>query len=480
MGDSKEILTAMISVLHEEQFNVGKPPQPEQMYIPPAHIKALQLYSNLIVGARGVGKSTWTSALSDINLQKIIGANIKELKNVIVRLGFSEKSDNTLYPSKDIFSKLLGENFSPYEIWKTVVVRWLSDNRSDDIPIESWGESVKWTKNNPEPWVKILEKANKNYYERNTSGLILFDALDRSSDNWEKMDEIVRDLLRLVMQLKTFSNIHAKIFLREDQFSRNVTNFPDASKLLSTKTELDWDLHDLHGLLWQLLCNAQGDGGNALRIMYKEAIGIDLIPQNNYWVINNEVKREEAKQRALFEKLAGPWMGRDPRRGVPYIWSVSHLADGKKLTSPRSFLTAIRDAAEDSLNRTSEYPLHYESIKRAVRRASSIRIDEIAEDYPWVKDICQLITGNNVPIEFSKVEEVWKQKYPNGPATMNPDRRLPPQDLDKGWFGIQKELVRLGVFEEIRDGRINMPDLYRLGFGLGRKGGIPPINKGLN
>ena len=26
----------------------------------------------------------------------------------------------------------------------------------------------------------------------------------------------------------------------------------------------------------------------------------------------------------------------------------------------------------------------------------------------------------------------------------------------------------------MRDGRINMPDLYRVGFGLGRKGGIKP------
>jgi hypothetical protein len=480
MTDLNIIRNAIFEVIPEEQFNIGNPPQPGQMYIPPAHIKALQLNTNLIVGARGVGKSTWTSALSDVNLRTVIGANIKELENVVVRLGFSEKSDNTLYPSKDIFSKLLGENFSPYEIWKTVVARWLLDDKSDAIPMESWEKSVNWVKNHPEPWAKILERANENYRAKNINGLILFDALDRSSDNWEKMDEIARDLLRLVMQLKAFPNIHAKVFLRVDQFSRNVTNFPDASKLLSTKADLDWDLHDLHGLLWQLLGTARGDGGDALRIMYKEAVNMDIIQQKNYWVINNEIKREETKQRALFNKLAGPWMGRDSRRGVPYIWSVSHLADGNKRTSPRSFLRAIRAAAEDSLNKAGEYPLHYESIKRGVQDASSIRINEIAEDYPWAKDLCQLIKGNNVPIEFSKVEEFWKQKYPNGPETMNPDRRLPPQDLDKGWPGIREELVRLGVFEKIRDGRINMPDLYRVGFGLGRKGGVLPINKRFN
>jgi hypothetical protein len=29
----------------------------------------------------------------------------------------------------------------------------------------------------------------------------------------------------------------------------------------------------------------------------------------------------------------------------------------------------------------------------------------------------------------------------------------------------------------MRDGRINMPDLYRVGFGLGRKGGVTPLYK---
>ncbi|ADP11828.1 hypothetical protein EJP617_21470 [Erwinia sp. Ejp617] len=34
--------------------------------------------------------------------------------------------------------------------------------------------------------------------------------------------------------------------------------------------------------------------------------------------------------------------------------------------------------------------------------------------------------------------------------------------------------MRIGVFEERADERIDMPDLYRVGFGLGRKGGVKP------
>lgn len=36
------------------------------------------------------------------------------------------------------------------------------------------------------------------------------------------------------------------------------------------------------------------------------------------------------------------------------------------------------------------------------------------------------------------------------------------------------DLERLGIFEKMKDSRINMPDLYRVGFGLGRRGGVKP------
>jgi hypothetical protein len=337
-------------------------------------------------------------------------------------------------------------------------------------------ESVIWTRNNPEAWTKLLQRANDLFESGGKNGLIVFDALDRSGNTWKKTDEIVRNLLRLAVRLKSYSNIHTKIFLREDQLSRTVTDFPDSSKLLSAKIELDWYFYDLHGLLWHLLCNAPGEGGDVLRNLYRESLGSDPVRVEDYWVITDDAKRDEAKQRSLFEKLAGPWMGRDKRRGIPYIWSVGHLADGKGRTSPRSFLAAIRKAAEASVVRGGDYPLHYESIKRGVQKASSIRIDEMAEDYPWVRDLCEPLQNLNVPVEFSDIQDRWDRRYPLGPGSIT-SKRLPPQDQSQGWIGIQKELIRLGVFTEMRDGRINMPDLYRVGFGLGRKGGVTPINK---
>ncbi|WP_143325153.1 hypothetical protein [Candidatus Synechococcus spongiarum] len=67
----------------------------------------------------------------------------------------------------------------------------------------------------------------------------------------------------------------------------------------------------------------------------------------------NQQRLKQRFQRALFEELAGPWMGRD----CPYLRIVNHLADGQGKASSRSFLAAIRQAAEDSLQRHDAYPL---------------------------------------------------------------------------------------------------------------------------
>ncbi|WP_045222284.1 hypothetical protein [Desulfonatronum thioautotrophicum] len=121
--------------------------------------------------------------------------------------------------------------------------------------------------------------------------------------------------------------------------------------------------------------------------------------------------------------------------------------------------------------------MHYESIKRGVQKASEIRIAEIAEDYPWVKTLFKPLDGLTVPCEFSVIEERWKQQLKDGLSTLKQDR-LPPQHLERGWPGIIEDLIRLGIYEKMKDGRINMPDLYRVGFGLGRRGGVKPMRRG--
>ncbi|MBP8175373.1 MAG: hypothetical protein KAX74_03295, partial [Sphaerotilus sp.] len=109
------------------------------------------------------------------------------------------------------------------------------------------------------------------------------------------------------------------------------------------------------------------------------------------------------------------------------------------------------------------------------QKASDIRVAEIAEDYPWVRTFLDgRLRGLNVPCEFERIVDRWQQAFPEGPGSAPTDDRLPPQHAERGWAGLRDDLIRLGVLELKKDSRIDMPDLYRVGFGLGRKGGVKP------
>ncbi|MEY4978133.1 MAG: hypothetical protein RLZZ352_403 [Pseudomonadota bacterium] len=478
MASTDEIRQAIVTALPITNANYGEVPNPRDVYLPPAHAKALRLECNLVIGARGVGKSFWTAALSDAALRASLTSEVKELQRTDVCIGFGIQPRIDVYPDKETFSQLMATGNSPYDIWRSVVVRWLDMDKSFSIPKETWNQTVHWVAHNPEQVARLVQQANQKFQTEQRFGLIVFDALDRTSDDWAKMDSIVRDLLRVVLWLKSFPRLHAKVFLREDQANRTITNFPDASKLLATKAVLTWELNDLHGLLWQMLCNADDHSGEILRAVYKDVLGVAPHTVDGVFHVSAEAKRDSLVQRPLFEALAGKWMGSAANRGVPYVWSVSHLADGHGRTSPRSFLAAIRQAAGHSLEKypPHPFPLHYESIKSGVQKASEIRVSEMTEDYPWVTDVMKPLKNKKltVPCEFSIIESLWAQNstpdlFQGSPAA------LPPQHADRGWVGVRKDLERIGIFETMKDGRVNLPDLYRVGFGLGRRGGVKPV-----
>jgi len=458
------ILTASL-----ESSSFGETPAEGELYVPLSHIKALKLNSQVVVGGRGVGKSFWTAVLRSEDLRTTMQDFVPELQNLKISVGFSNIESISSYPNEDTFQLLLKEEYEPYDIWKAVIIRWVASQSSHLIPVTDWKSTIDWLKTEPESAATLMEK------QRNWRGLIVFDALDRTSNDWQKMDDIVRGLLRAVLWLKSYSGLYAKVFLREDQAERTVFNFPDASKILATKAELLWSRHDLHGLLWQRLINAPGDAGVLFRDFCTKVTekSINLIADSYH--IPDEMKRESDAQRKAFSMLAGPWMGKDKRRGVPYTWCVNHLSDGRGLTSPRSFLAAISQSVEDSMSRypNHDFALHYESIKRGIQKASEIRVTEVAEDYPWVPDVLSTLKGLNVPSDYSLVEQKWTDRYPDGPHQVNPSR-LPAQHAERGWTGIKEDLESLGMIETKKDGRIDLPDLYRVGFGLGRKGGVKP------
>lgn len=52
--------------------------------------------------------------------------------------------------------------------------------------------------------------------------------------------------------------------------------------------------------------------------------------------------------------------------------------------------------------------------------------------------------------------------------------RTGPRHPDR-YPGLIEELIELGVMRRRKDGRIDLPDVYRIAFSLGRKGGVPRV-----
>ena len=172
-------------------------------------------------------------------------------------------------------------------------------------------------------------------------------------------------------------------------------------------------------------------------------------------------------------------MGKGPRRGLPYTWIPNHLGDAGGKVSPRSFLAALRTAAEDTEDRHADhnFALHYDSIKKGVQEASRIRVNEIQEDYPWVDAVLSPLRGKVAPCPFEQIEECWAQAdavRSLGQDVESGGIKMPPRNIKQGSDGVRRDLEELGIFLRMHDDRVNIPDVFRVGYGLGRRGGVRP------
>lgn len=127
-------------------------------------------------------------------------------------------------------------------------------------------------------------------------------------------------------------------------------------------------------------------------------------------------------------------------------------------------------------------PLDDRGIQRGVQEASKIRAQEITEDYPWVREVMDPLEGSLiVPCNTMDIVGLWKAadtvaKLVDRIQTDNAQQvKLPPQNIDKGPLGILLDLEALGMLQRITADRIQMPDVYRVAFGFGRRGGVKPL-----
>ena len=471
-----------------EGTSYGERPRAAQVYLPRSHLRAMHPDNLLVTGMRGAGKTFWWTALQEAAVRDLVGrfaeppASRMLSRKTDVRAGFGIRSVPDDYPSKDVISSLTRGGVEPRIIWRTVYARHLAP---DDHPLRAqstWREHAAYVADHPEPIDRLFHDRDSEFDARGTHFVVLFDALDRCADDWQDLSRSVRGLLQTALDLRAYRRLRTKIFLRSDQFDeRTLTDFPDASKLLGSSVALNWPRHELYGLFWHCLVN--DPAGLVFRDLLDSGPDawepVHAGGESVYSVPRPLIFREE-RQREKFHRVAGRWMGTDRRRGYPYTWIPNHLGDTEGRASPRSFLAALRAAAADTAERRPEHPyaLHYDSIKRGVQAASEIRVREIQEDYPWMHQVLRPLGGMSVPCDFQEIAARWREEgvLEHLSDRMEQDEvKLPPRHIDQGPDGVRRDLEGLRVFYRMLDGRVNIPDVFRVGYGLGRKGGVKPV-----
>lgn len=467
---------------------------PAMTYVPPSHAKALDPENAVVEGIRGAGKSFWWAALSSNEHRKFVVSAFPDAHiapSTIIRQGFGDAAGSQDAPSKDVLASLFRQVKNARTIWRAVVAHHLGFPTPFPQMAPAgqgvWAARTAWVHDNPESFDSLLLDADNTLHREDKTLLVLFDALDRLAETWQDIRPLARGLLQVAQDMRATRSVRLKVFVRPDMLEdKAIVGFPDASKLLARRANLLWRKVDLYALFYQCVGNA-AEGGALFRDLTAKTLSLQWQRANSLWLIPKELCADEDRQEKLFETLAGKAMSSSPtglKRGKPYKWAVNHLQDGRDQVSPRSFCEAMRKAAELSLSdfEGHELPLHFKSIQAGVQTASRVRVDELVrEDYPWVEHVMSPLRGElTVPCSPHDISTIWKR---HGVLESLNDElndtgnfvKLPPQHLADGLDGVLLDLVELGLIQRLSDGRIQMPDVYRIAFGLGRRGGVKPL-----
>ncbi|WP_240802406.1 hypothetical protein [Streptomyces sp. A0642] len=440
---------------------------------------ALDLDVTVIRGARGAGKTVWFKALQDERLREVAAhayqlARIQTVEPIAV---YGSELRPESYPGPATLVRLADSVGDPYNIWVAVMLNALG---MDEIKnIGGWIERVEWVKRNPEELDRLFAEADSRAGASGNNVVLLFDALDRVHPQRAQADKLVSGVLRLALDIRTRTrNLRAKIFIRHDMFDAALLQFPDASKLTANAADLTWTETNLYGLLYHQLGNSAHEYSTSFRDQtgaWEDAGEGRYLPPPN-------VVGDRETQKEIFTQLAGPYMGTEHRKGLTYTWLPNHLMDGVGQVSPRSFLSALSKATDVTRTRFAGNPraLHYDGIRQGVQAASDIRVREVAEDLPWVQAAIKPLAGLQVPIEEDAILDRWRgsnlleelSDLSSESENVDDQIRTGPRSVDDT-AGLIEELILLGVMSRRGTGRIDLPDVYRIAFDIGRRGGVP-------
>lgn len=446
-------------------------------YPVPEHLRLLDQDVVLVVGPRGSGKTQICKVLTSTSLTQAVGRFAPS-----VRLPPSAEWVEAFPAQRQMFEGVgLRAFFAQHqrdvgksrEIWIAYLLRLLKDRLDADsqreleplfLPDAAYVDRVHsaFVSLGAAPIAALdkldaaLEKAGKHLF-------VTYDELDTlGNGDWDLIQVGIQGLVALwAAYTRRWRNLRAKLFIRTDLYDRHArTGGADLYKLAASRVELAWSGRDLYAMLLKRIANES----DALAAYLKEAKGIEWAQDNDIGLIPRLKRWEDAKP--AIERMIGPYMGANQKKGLVYRWLLDHVRDGMNRAYPRPLVQMFEIAAASDVSSPGSLGkprlLQPSSLRRALDRISSDYVTDMLTELPWLEPVRRRLATN--PLVPYVEKEAIRNLEP--PAALN---EISPPYVGKELLDY---LIELGILRRRPDNRIDAPDLFLHGMGLRRKGGV--------
>ncbi|MDP1832244.1 MAG: hypothetical protein Q8K67_09310 [Geothrix sp.] len=457
-------------------------PKIEDIYAPETHAAALDPATPIVVGSRGTGKSFWSGVLGQDETREAAARAYPKLglEHVKVQFGFTGVGGPDGV-SADALNSIVGLNPSrdvAKAFWWATILRAAAFTAGETTPkLSDFIQlGLDW-----EARENLLSKHEQRLRSEKKTLIVVYDALDTVATSWPRRRLLTEALAEVAWAMRAYRCIKLKLFLRPDQIDDEGLQFVELPKLRTGAVRLTWSATDLYGLIFsRLMLNPEVTANQAFKKLLRSrnlAEGDRDAILARRWSLSHKID----DQRRVMEVLAGSYMADGPygfKKGRTYDWPVTHLADAYDEVTPRSFLGLMVAAAKYGAA-PPDRVVTPDGIRHGLREASKTRVDQLHQDFPWIKGVLAPLAGLLLPQDENEVFKAWRhtQTIQHLVADADANKYLPPFPVEgrNSEGDLFEALKRIGVMFRRKDDRIDMPDLFRVAAKLLKKGGMAPV-----